>query len=123
MTLTDLLVWICFLLNSKGGAPFHCKGCDYTSADWGSPLDYLRDVHGRLSSNSVFLLLVLNFVSDSSLELIYTSLIANIKSSLIHLPCLQLLVLLSYLIEITSFVCIQENRSSASKRKFRQASY
>ena len=44
MTLTDLLVWICFLLNSKGGAPFHCKGCDYTSADWGSPPDYLRDV-------------------------------------------------------------------------------
>ena len=64
--------------------------------------------HGRLSLNLLFLLLVLNFVSGSRLELMYLSLIVNIRSRLIRLHGFQLLVLLPLLIEITSFVCINK---------------
>ena len=50
--------------------------------------------HGRISLNSVLLLLLVNFVSGFRLELIYISLMENIRSSLIHLHGFQLLVLL-----------------------------
>ena len=49
---------------------------------------------GRISLNLVLLLLLVNFVSWFGLELMYISLIENIKSSLIHLYGFQLLVLL-----------------------------
>ena len=61
--------------------------------------------HGRVSLNSVLPLLLVNFVNGFYLELMYTSLIVNITSSLTHFHGFQLLVLLPYLIEITSFVC------------------
>ena len=51
-------------------------------------------LHGRISSNTVFLLLLVNFVSGFRLGLMYISLIENIRSSLIHLQGFQLLVLL-----------------------------
>ena len=41
--------------------------------------------HGRIALNLMFLLLLLYFVSESKLELMYISLIVNIKSSLFHL--------------------------------------
>ena len=51
-------------------------------------------LHGRISLNSVLLLLLMNFVSRLRLELMYVSLIINIRSSLTYLYVCQLLVLL-----------------------------
>ena len=48
--------------------------------------------HGRISFNLVLMLLLVNFVSGFRLELMYISLIENIRSSLIHLHGFQLLV-------------------------------
>ena len=51
--------------------------------------------HGRISLNSVLLLqLLMNFVSEFRLELLYISLIVSIKSNLTHFHGFQLLVLL-----------------------------
>ena len=50
---------------------------------------------GEISLNSVLLLLLFNFVSGFRLELMYLSLIQNIRSSLTHVHAFQLLVLLS----------------------------
>ena len=63
------------------------------------------ELHGRISLRSVLLLLLVNFMSGFRLELIYISLIENIRSSLTHLHVLQLPVLLLYVIKITFFVC------------------
>ena len=54
----------------------------------------LKMFHGRISLNSVLLLLPMNFVSGLRLELMYVSLIESIRSSLNHLHGFQLLVLL-----------------------------
>ena len=51
-------------------------------------------IHGRLSLNSVLLLLLVNFVIGFRLELMYISLIVNIRLSLTHIHGFQLLVLL-----------------------------
>ena len=50
--------------------------------------------HGRASLSLVLLLLLVNFVSGFRLEMMYISLIENIRSSLTHLHGFQLLVLL-----------------------------
>ena len=50
--------------------------------------------HGRISSKSVLLLLLVNFVCWFRLELMYISLTNNIRSSLTYLHGFQLLVLL-----------------------------
>ena len=77
--------------------------------------------HGRISLNSMLLLLLVNFVSGFRLELMYISLIVSIRSSLTHLHDFQMLVLLSQFIEIIFFHLYQQNKSSESKVKFRQA--
>ena len=61
--------------------------------------------HWRISLNLVVLLLVVIFASRFRLELMYISLIVSIRSNLIHLHGLQLLVLLSLLIEVTFCAC------------------
>ena len=48
----------------------------------------LEIFHGRISLNSVFLLLVVNFVSGPRLTLMYVSLIVNIRSDLILISML-----------------------------------
>ena len=50
--------------------------------------------HGTISLNLVLLLLLVNFVSGFRFELMYISLIINIRSSLTYLHGFQLLVLL-----------------------------
>ena len=50
--------------------------------------------HGRISLSLVLLLLLVNFLRGFRLELMYISLMENIRSSLIHLHGFQLLVLL-----------------------------
>ena len=86
-------VSIDFPSNSQWDVSFHCIG-DYFRVVWDGLCYHLRDVHGGISLNSVLLLLLVNLVSRFSLELMYISLIASIKSSLIHLHDFQLLVLL-----------------------------
>ena len=62
--------------------------------------------HGRKSLNLVLLLLLVNVVSVFRLELIYISLIINVRSNLTHHHGFQLLVLLPYLIEsLFFFIC------------------
>ena len=55
----------------------------------------LEMFHGRISLNSMLMLLLVNFVIWFRLELMYISLIKIIRSCLIHLHGFQLLVLLS----------------------------
>ena len=74
---------------------------------------------GRISLNSVLLLLPVNFGSGFRLKLMYISLIVSIRSTLAHLHGFQLHALLSYVKEIT-FVCT--NSINLLKLKFRQAS-
>ena len=81
--------------NSKWDAPFHRIAYDYSHADWDGLRDHLRDVHRRMSLNSVLLLLLVNSVSGFRVELMYISLIVNVRSGLNHLHFIQLLVLLS----------------------------
>ena len=52
----------------------------------------------------ILLLLLLNFVRGSTLELKYVSLIINIRSSFMHIYFFQLLLLLSQLLEVTYIV-------------------
>ena len=56
---------------------------------------------GRISLDSVLLLLILNFAKRTWLELMYVSLIINIRSSLIYLFNFWHFVRLPHLIEIT----------------------
>ena len=79
---------------SQQDASFHRIAYDYSRTDWGSLRDHLRDLNGRISLNSVLLLLLVNFVSGFRLELMYISLIESIRSSLTHLHGFHLLVLL-----------------------------
>ena len=58
-----------------------------------------------ISLISVLLLLLVDCVSRFRLELMHISLIASIMSNLTHFHGFQQLVLLSYFIEITFFVC------------------
>ena len=88
-------VYIYFLSNSEWDALFHCIAYDYSCADWNSPCDHLRDTPWEDTSNSMLLLLLVNFVSGFKLELMHISLILSIRSSLSHLPVFQLLVLLA----------------------------
>ena len=75
-------------------APFHCIAYDYPHAYWDGLHDHFRDVPWEMSLNLALLLLLVNFLSGFMLELMYISLIENIRSSLIPLHGFQLLVLL-----------------------------
>ena len=71
-------------------SPFHRIAYDYSRANWDWVFVIISEMfHGRISLNSVLLLLV-NFVSEFTLELIYISLIVSIRSSLNHLHDFQL---------------------------------
>ena len=52
-----------FSSNPQQHILFHFIVYDYSHADWDSLCYHLRDVHGRMSLNSVLLLLLVNFVS------------------------------------------------------------
>ena len=82
---------------SASGVPYnsqisHCIA--YSHAEWDGLRDHLRDVLWKDILNLVLLLLLMNFVSRFRLELMYISLIANIRSSLLHLYGQQPLMLL-----------------------------
>ena len=83
-----------FPTNSQRDAPFHGIFYGYSCADWDGLHDHLRAVPSEDIFKIGALLLLVNFVSVFRLELMYISLIENIRSSLIHLHGFQLLVLL-----------------------------
>ena len=94
-------VSIDFPSNSQQNDLFHCIHYDYSYVF----VIISEMFHGRVSLNLVFLLLLVNFVSSRfRLELMYISLIENIRSHLIHIHGFQLLVLLPKFIEITFFI-------------------
>ena len=80
--------------NSQQDLPFHRIVYNYSCADWDGLRDHFRDVPWKDILSAVLLLLLVNFVSGFRLELMYTSLIENIRSNLKNLHGFQLLVLL-----------------------------
>ena len=75
--------------------PFHRIAYDYSCANWDGLCDHLRDVPWEhFFIDLVLLLLLVNFVSGFRLELMYISLIENIRLSLSHLHGFQLPVLM-----------------------------
>ena len=59
-----------FAIIAKQDALFHGIAYDYSLHDSDGLCDHLRDVYGSISLNSVFLLLLLNFVSGFRLEVL-----------------------------------------------------
>ena len=84
-------VSIDFPSNSQRDALFYRIAYGYSRADWDGHRDYF---HGRISLNSVLLVLLVNFVSGFRLELMYIPIVVSIRSNLTHLHSFQLLVLL-----------------------------
>ena len=88
-------LYINFSSNSQHDALFHRIAYNCSRADCDGLGAHLRDVPWEdIFKLLVLLLLLVNFVTGFGLELMYISLIENIKSSLIHLHGFQLLVLL-----------------------------
>ena len=86
-------VSIDFPSNSQWGTPFHCIAYDYTHADWDGHRDCLRDVPWEDIFKSGASVAASEFC-EFRLELMYISIIKNIRSSLTHLHGFQLLMLL-----------------------------
>ena len=65
MELVDLVNSVIIFLSQtkKQDIPFHRVPYDYSRADWDGLRDHLKDVHGRITLNSVHLLLLVNIVS------------------------------------------------------------
>ena len=77
--------------------------------------------HERMSLNLVLLLLLVNFLSEFRLELMYISLIENIRSSLTHLsPWFSAACAAAIVYRYDFFWFYQKDKSSDSKVKFRQ---
>ena len=87
------LVLIGFFFKLKRDAPFHRTIYSSSRSDRGGCRDHLRDVPWEGIFELVLLLLALNFISGSRLEVMCISLF-NIWSSLIYLHGFQPLVLL-----------------------------
>ena len=83
-----------FPTNSQQDAPFHRIAYDYSRADWDGLCDHLRDVPWEDIFKLGLLLLLVSFVSGFRLELMYVSLIENVRSNLTHLHGFQPLLLL-----------------------------
>ena len=121
-----------FPINSKQDAPFHHVSYDYLG--WLGLFellglhDHLRYSMEDIPCKDIFKLSVcatmvlVNFMSGCRLELMYILLIISIRSNLTYLDGFQQLVLLPEFIEITFYCLYQQNKSSASKVKFRQVS-
>ena len=87
-------VSIYFPLNSKQDALFHHITYDYSRADWDGLCDHLKDVPWEDIVKLSVLLLLVSFMSEFRLELMYIFLIVGIRSNLSHLHGFQQLVLL-----------------------------
>ena len=90
-----------FHQTQKGCPPFQGIAYNNSRADWDGFCGHLRDV----PSKDIFKLGASTATCGCRSELMYISLMLNIRSSLTHLHGCQLLVLLPYFVEITFFVC------------------
>ena len=81
-------------MNSKQEILFHCAAYDYYCADWDDLCNHLRDVPWEDNFKVSISAATSEFCKWVRLELMYTSLIASIRSNLIHLHGFQQLVLL-----------------------------
>ena len=99
-------VSIYFPSNLKRGTLFHFIAYDYSCVDWDGLFSHLRDVPWEDIFKLGALMLLVNFVCGFKLELTCISLNVNIRSSPTHLHGFQLFVLLTYVIEIAFFFCI-----------------
>ena len=80
-------------------------------------------LHGSISLSAVLLLLLVNFVSGFGLELIYISLIENIRSSKPRSSPWFSASCAAAIVHRNHFFCLyQKDKSSDSKVKFRQGS-
>ena len=115
-------VSIDFPSDSQWVALFHCIAYNYSCADWDGLCDHLRDVLWEDIFKVSALLLLVNFVSGFRLELVYISLIVKYQvkphsSQWFSAACAAAIVHRNH------FFCLyQQNESSESKVKFRQAS-
>ena len=97
-----------FLSNSKGDAPFHSTVFDHSRTGWVGLNDHLRDVLWEITLNWVLLLLPLNFLSGSRLEMMFIFLIVNIdQASFIYIffSCWNLFWELVLIRSIAKTVC------------------
>ena len=79
---------------SQWDAQFHCIAYDYSHAEWDGLCYHLRDVPWEDISKLGASAAASGFLSEFRLELMYISVIENIRSILTHLHGFQLLVLL-----------------------------
>ena len=103
--------------NSKQGALFHCIAYDYSRADWDGLCNDLRDVPWGILLNSVLLLLLVNFIG---IEVYIRHCKYQVRSHSFlwfSAACASAIVHRNHL-----FCLYQQNKSSESKVKFRQAS-
>ena len=112
-------VSIDFPINSKHDTQFHHVAYDYSRADW----DGLQEIfHGRISLNSVLLLLLVNFVSGFKVRIdVYSPhpryQVKPHSSPWLSAACAAAIVHRNYFFHLK-----QQNKSSESKVKSRQAS-
>ena len=83
-----------FLQTQKGDAPFHCTAYDYSHADWDGLRGHLKHVPWG-DSFELGVSAVITEFCESSLELMYVSVIVIARLGLIYFHGFQLLVLLS----------------------------
>ena len=110
-----------FPSNSTRDTFFHHITYDFSGADWDSLFMIIWEMfHGRISSNSVLLLLLVNFVRGFRLELMYIFLIVNIRSNFSHLHGFQLLVMS---VSTENGLFWQQNITQDSKSSKTQSTY
>ena len=85
-------VSIDFPLNSQRDAPFHQIAYDYSCADWFSLHDHLKDVPWEDIFEFCASATASKFYEGFRLELMYISLIENVRPSLTHLHGFQQLL-------------------------------
>ena len=73
--------------------------------------------HGRLSLNSVLLLVLVSFVSGFGLELMYIFLIENIRSYLIYLHGFQLVIIAKRVLEAAKLAYANETKKPITSQK------
>ena len=114
-------VSIDFLSDSKGYVPFHHIAYDYSRADWNGLRDHWEMFHGRISSNSVFLLLLVSFVMEFRLELM-CYIPHRFYQVKLHSSAWFSAAWAAPIIYRKQFFRLYQQNKSESKVKFRQAS-
>ena len=114
-------VSIDFPTNSQWDAPFHHIAYDYSRADWNGLRDHWEMFHGRISSNSVFLLLLVSFVMEFRLELM-CYIPHRFYQVKLHSSAWFSAASAAPIIYRKQFFRLYQQNKSESKVKFRQAS-